>query len=136
MAGEQDYDRTAGRGIQSEREPVQFMGSDVAPSIAGGAEYTFTYEPDYDMNPVGFRAPTQALAEAFAIVGMKIGPVSVMAGSGPFPLSAFTSDSSLRFALALPVTNKAPLKVTVRNMTTGGIAGLYLGVLGKVKRAQ
>jgi hypothetical protein len=135
MAGEQDYDRTAGRGIQSEKEPVQFMGTDVAPSIAGGAEHTFVYEPDYDMNPVGFRAPTAALAEAFAIVGMKIGPVSVMAGSGPFPLSAFLGES-FRFALALPVTSKAPLKVTVRNMTTGGIAGLYLGVLGKVKRAQ
>jgi hypothetical protein len=129
-----DYETSARRGIQSEKEPVQIMGSEPQGSIAGGGEATITYEPDYDMNVVGFRC-SDALAPSFAITAMKIGPVSVMAGSGPFPLDAFRGASTLRIALALPVTQKAPLKLTVRNMTTSPISGFYLGVVGKVKRA-
>lgn len=128
----QDYDRQ--RGIQSEKEPVQVMGSDIAGSIAGGGEYTFTYEPDYDMNVSGFRAPGD-LAKKFAIVGAKIGPVSVLAGSGAFPLDAFGPEGTLRIALALPITGKAPLKLTVRNITTDAVVGLHVGLIGKVKRA-
>jgi hypothetical protein len=127
-----DYDRTA--RIQSAKEPIQIMGSEPVASIPAGGEVTITYEPDYDMNVEGFRV-SDALAPHFAIVAMKIGPVSVMAGGGPFPLDAFRGASPLRLALALPVTQKAPLKVTVRNMTTGAISGFYLGCFGKVKRA-
>lgn len=120
--------------IQSEKEPVQIMGAEPLGSIAAGAEATITYEPDYDMNVTGFRV-SDALAPGFAITGMKVGPVSVMAGSGPFPCDAFRGASTLRLALAVPVTQKAPLKVTVRNMTTGAIAGFYMGAIGKVKLA-
>jgi len=130
----QDYDN-AKRGIQSKKEPVQIMGSEAAPSIAAGAEYTFEYEPDYDMNVTGFRAPA-ALASSFAITGAKIGPVSVLAGSGMFPLDAFTGESSLKIALALPIKRKEPLKLTVKNITTGAVVGLFVGIVGEVKRAQ
>lgn len=128
-----DYDRTA-KGIQSEKEPQQIIGAEPLGAIAGGAEATITYEPDYDMNVTGFRV-SDALAPNFAITGMKVGPVSVMAGSGPFPCDAFRGASTLRLALAVPVTQKAPLKVTVRNMTTAPISGFYMGAVGKVKRA-
>lgn len=130
-----DYDRAGGSRIQSEREPVQVMGSDIAGSIAAGGEYTFSYEPDYDMNVTGFRAPAD-LAKSFAIVGAKIGPVSVLAGGGAFPLDAFGPEGTLRVALALPITQKAQLKLTVRNITTGAVSGLFVGLIGKVKRAQ
>lgn len=132
MAEVADYDRT--RGIQSSKEPVQIMGCEPLASIAGGGEATITYEPDYDMNVEGFRT-TDLLAPSFAIVAMKIGPVSVMAGGGPFPLDAFKGEGNLKLSLALPVTQKAPLKVTVRNMTTGALAGFYMGAYGKVRRA-
>lgn len=127
-----DYDRTA-RGIQSAKEPLQIMGAEPI-TLGASAEATFTYEPDYDMNFESFRV-ADALAPGVAIVGMKIGPVSVMAGAGPFPLDAFKSGSTLRLALALPIKQNAPLKVTVRNMTTTAIPGFYLGIAGKVKRA-
>lgn len=128
-----EYENAA-RGIRSEREPIQMMGCEPVASIGGGAEHTITYEPDYDLNLEGFRV-TDAFAPNFAITAMKIGPVSVMAGSGPFPLDAFRGASPLRLALALPITGKNPLKVTVKNMTTGAITGFYLGIYGKVKRA-
>lgn len=131
MAEVSDYDRP--RGIQSAKEPVQVMGQEPQ-TLAASGELTFTYEPDYDMNFESFRVEDR-LAPGVAVVAMKIGPVSVMAGSGPFPLDAFTKGSTLRLALALPITQKAPLKVTVRNMTTTAIPGFYLGITGKVKRA-
>jgi len=133
MAAGDEYDRTA-RGIQSVKDPTQVMGSDPV-NLAGNAEITITYEPDYDLNVEGFRAPTDAIAEMCAISGMRVGPVSVMAGPGLYPLSAFNSKSELKLGLALPVTGKAPLKVTIRNMTSAPITGFYLGVHGKVKRA-
>jgi len=129
-----DYDRTA-RGITSEKEPQQIIGCEPLAAIAGGAEATITYEPDYDMNVTGFRV-SDVFAPNFAITAMKIGPVSVMAGSGPFPCDSFKGSSTLRLALAVPVTQKQPLKVTVRNMTTGSIAGFYMGAVGKVKRSS
>lgn len=127
-----DYDRTS-RGIQSAKEPVQIVGMEPV-SVAGSAEVTVTYEPDYDLNVEGFRT-TDALAPIFAITNMTIGPINVMAGRGPFPLDAFRGASTLKLALAVPVTQKQPLKVTYRNMTTNTVTAFYCGVVGKVKRA-
>jgi len=132
MAEAQDYDRTA-RGIQSAKEPLQIMGSDPI-TLGASAEHTFTYEGDYDMNFETFRCEA-ALAAGVAVVDMRIGPVSVMAGAGPFPLDAFGPGSTLRLALALPIKKNQPLKVTVRNMTTTAKPGFYLGIAGKVKRS-
>ena len=132
MAEVADYDNTR-RGIQSAKEPVQVMGSEPV-TLAASGESTFTFEPDYDMNFESFRVEDR-LKAGVAVVGMKIGPVSVMAGAGPFPLDAFGPGSTLRLALALPIKQNAPLKVTVRNMTTSSIPGFYLGITGKVKRA-
>jgi len=132
MAEAADYDRTA-RGIQSAKEPVQMIGMEPV-TLGASAEVTVTYEPDYDMNLEFFRI-SDALAPSVAITNMFIGPVSVMAGRGPFPMDAFKSASTLRLALAVPITQKQPLKVTYRNMTTTSIPGFYVGACGKVKRA-
>jgi hypothetical protein len=126
--------------IQSEREPRQIMGMDPVTLPSGGEAFpvgndlTVTYEPDYDLNFETFR-PHEAHAATVAIVGMKIGPISVMAGPGMFPLEAFKGDSGLRLALAVPITQKNPLKVTYRNMTASPIVGFYCGVVGTVHRA-
>jgi hypothetical protein len=133
MATTSDYENAA-RGIQSAKEPSQIMGMDIITLPANG-DMTVTYEPDYDMNFETFRAP-DAFGPSVSIVAMKVGPISVMAGGGPFPLDAFKGNSTLKLALAVPITQKAPLKVTYRNMTGTSIGGFYCGIVGKVKRAS
>jgi hypothetical protein len=132
MAGAQDYDAAANR-IQSFKDPLQFMGSDPV-TLGASADLTLTFEPEYDLNVELLRI-ADAFAPNVAIIGMKIGPVSMMAGGGAFPGDAFKGSSTLKLALALPVTQKNSLKVTVRNLTTSAITGFYLGVAGRVKRA-
>ena len=131
MANTSDYEAAA-RGIQANKEPQQIMGMDPV-TLGASADVTVTYEPDYDLNFEAFRV-TDALAPNVAVVAMKVGPISVMAGSGPFPLEAFKSASTLKLALAVPITQKQPLKVTYRNMSTTSIPGFYCGIVGKVKR--
>lgn len=131
MASTSDYENAA-RGIQSNKEPSQIMGMDTV-TLGASADVTVTYEPDYDLNFEAFRV-TDAFAPSVAVVAMKVGPISVMAGGGPFPLDAFKSGSTLKLALAVPITQKQPLKVTYRNMTTTSIPGFYCGIVGKVKR--
>ena len=133
MAGAADYDAAANR-IQSFKEPMQFMGSDPQ-TLGASADLTLTFEPEYDLNVEVLRL-SDVFAPSVAIVGMKIGPISMMAGGGAFPGDAFKGSSTLKLALAEPVTQKNTLKVTVRNLTTSSIPGFYLGVAGRVKRAR
>lgn len=132
MPNEQDYDRAASR-IQSNKDPLQVMGSDPV-TLGASADLVLTFEPEYDLNVDTIRIP-DAFAANVGIVAMKIGPVSMMAGGGVFPGDAFKGSSTLKLALALPVTQKNSLKITVRNMTTTAITGFYIGIGGRVKRA-
>jgi hypothetical protein len=129
---DEDYARAANR-IQSNKDPVQFMGSDPV-TLAANSDQTFTFEPEYDLNVEHLRI-SDAFAPNVAIVGMKIGPISMMAGTGLFPGDAFKGSGTLKLALATPVTQKNTLKVTVRNLTSSPITGFYIGVAGRVKRA-
>jgi hypothetical protein len=127
-----DYARTASR-IQSSKDPVQFMGSDPV-TLPANADLTLTFEPEYDLNVEHLRL-SDVFAPSVAIVGMKVGPISMMAGGGLFPGDAFRGSSTLKLSLATPVTQKNTLKVTVRNLTSSPITNFYLGVAGRVKRA-
>jgi hypothetical protein len=130
MAGEAEaYDRRL-RGVS---EPMQFMGSEPQ-TLAANAEYTFTFDPDYDLNLEWIRLP-DALAPSLAVSKMFIGPISVMAGSAPFPGDAFKGGGTMKVALATPITQGKPLKITIRNMTTSPVAGVHVGISGRVKRA-
>jgi len=129
-----DYDAAAAGRIRAPADPMQFMGSDPV-TLGASADLTLTFEPEYDLNVEGFRL-TDVFAPQVAIVGIKIGPISMMAGGGAFPGDAFKGSSTLKLALADAVTQKNALKVTVRNMTTSAITGFYLGVVGRVKRAR
>ncbi len=132
MPNAEDYDAAKSR-IQSNKDPVQFMGSDPV-TLGASADLTLTFEPEYDLN-VDYLRIADAFAPSVAIVGMKIGPISMMAGGGAFPGDAFKGSGTLKLALATPVTQKNALKVTVRNLTTSAITGFYLGIAGRVKRA-
>jgi hypothetical protein len=129
---DEDYARAASR-IQSNKDPIHFMGSDLV-NLQPNADTTFTFEPEYDLNVEHIRI-ANAFAAEVAIVGMKVGPISMMAGGGMFPGDSFRGDGTLKLALATPVTQKNTLKVTVRNLGSGIITGFYIGVAGRVKRA-
>lgn len=134
-----DYDNVGAeeqqqRGIQSAREPRHWAGSEPV-SIPGNGEVTITIAPNMDMNPDSLVIP-KLYAQNVAVVAANIGPISIAAGDGPFPGDAFTSDSTLRFMPAVPVTSSQPFKVRVRNLTSGTLTGFFLGIVGKVKRAQ
>jgi hypothetical protein len=128
---ESDYDRVA--RIQSNKDPIQFMGSDPV-TLGASADLVLTFEPEYDLNVDHIRIP-DAFAASVGIVAMKIGPISMMAGGGVMPGDSFKGSSTLKLALATPVTQKNALKITVRNLTTSAITGFYLGIAGRVKRA-
>lgn len=134
----EDYEETAGDApagtrIRAPRDPRHWCGVD-AQNILAGAEATFIISPNMDMVPSKIVIP-DVFAPSVAVVGANIGPISIAAGDGPMPGDAFRASSEVTFLPAVPITQNQPLRIRLRNTTTGTLTGVYLGVIGSVKRA-
>lgn len=137
MANVSDYEavegEATGRGIRSARDPRHWAGAEPQ-NILANAEATFVFNLNMDMNPEQLVIP-DVFAPSVAVVSATIGPINIQAGDGPFPGDAFKAESTVRFLPAVPITNGQPLRVRVRNTTTGTLTGFYCGIIGKVKRS-
>lgn len=129
-----EYDQVSGEGGGGDSRPRHWAGSN-RQDIPAGQSVTFAINLNLDMDLEQVVLPDN-IADSVDVAQATIGAVSLNAGDGPMPGSAFKHDSRVRIKPAVRATPAVPIRITLTNITGAPITGARVGVVGAVQRAS
>jgi hypothetical protein len=131
-----EYDNVSGTGDSGggrDTRARHWAGSN-RQDIAAGQSVSFTINLNLDMDIEQIVLPDN-IADAVDVAQATIGAVSLNAGDGPMPGSAFKGDSRTRIKPAVRATPAVPVRITLQNVSGAPVTGARVGVVGAVQRA-
>jgi hypothetical protein len=130
-----EYESVSGEGDSGGRDnrPRHWAGSNRA-DIPAGQSVSFTINLNLDMDVEQLILPDD-IADKVDVANATIGAVSLNAGDGPMPGSAFKQTSKARIKPAVRATPAVPVRITLQNVSGAPVTGARVGIVGAVQRA-
>jgi hypothetical protein len=134
------YDAVSGEGgggggpqqVRADRLPRHYAGAGPVTIPASGTA-VFTFNLNVQLRPDQPVIP-DAIAPSVAVPNINVGAISLNASSDPAPGDMFRHNSTGSLRGAVSGSPSVPVKMTLLNLTTAALTGVYLGLKGPMKR--